>query len=327
MKCHKREPLPVLSSIEPVIAQGRWVEFHPEHVGTVVAQWMKTVVEPSEWGHPCHFFDGTEETVRWIFVLDVLNHCFWPRKGEPLWAVTYKGVSCSGYWGLAAALKHAMDRGIPITNAAFLSQMSANELSQILSGQGIIPLFEERLHNLRETGRILQAQCGGDVVRLIGGAEGSAVRAVGNIVSSFPSFRDEAIYRGRRVHFWKRAQLVVGDIHLAFSGKEWGDFFDIDCLTAFADYKLPQVLRELGVISYHRDLSRVVDQMEELAPGSEQEVEIRAMTILAVEEIKKALAMAGENVTSSELDNWLWHLGQLEPYRKKPYHRCRTIFY
>ena len=38
-------------------------------------------------------------------------------------------------------------------------------------------------------------------------------------------------------------------------------------LTAFADYKLPQVLRELGIISYHPELAARIDAMEYLQAG------------------------------------------------------------
>ena len=41
-----------------------------------------------------------------------------------------------------------------------------------------------------------------------------------------------------------------------FRGEGWGRFDDIGELTAFADYKLPQVLRELGILSYHPDLAK-----------------------------------------------------------------------
>jgi hypothetical protein len=56
-------------------------------------------------------------------------------------------------------------------------------------------------------------------------------------------------------------------------------------------------------------------------------VEIRAATIWAVEAFKKSFEKAGKKLNSAKIDNWLWQLGQLEPFRRKPYHRCRTIFY
>jgi hypothetical protein len=318
---------PVLDSIEKVVRESGWVSFHPEHIRPAVLEWSDLPEAQASWDHPPHYFDGGAETVRWIFVLDILNHCFWPDAGKPTWTVQYDGSSHSGYWGLAASLKRAMEEGIPLTEAEFLADISSADLERIFSGEGEIPLFHERLSNLREAGRALQSLWEGDIVHLIEAAQSSAVRAVKLIVSSFPSFRDQPLYNGRMTYFWKRAQIFAADLHAAFEGKAWGEFLDIAELTAFADYKVPQVLRELGVLSYHPDLARKIDSMELLEPGCEEEVEIRAMTVKAVEAFKEPFREVGKDITSIEIDNWLWQLGQLEPFRQRPYHRCRTIYY
>lgn len=319
--------LPVLPSVAPIVSKSRWVFFHPERIAAAVSEWGRSLQRTSSWEHTCHYFDGGEETVRWIFVLDVLNHCFWPDVGEPTWTVRYRNIPHSGYWGLAASLKRAVESGVPITRAEFLKDIPLERLKEVFAGEGQIPLLEQRLFNLREAGRILTSEWGGDIINLLKEAEGSATSLIRKVVSSFPSFRDEAIYRGRKVYFWKRAQIFAWDIHAAFGGKSWGYFEDIGKLTAFADYKLPQVLRVFGTISYDPDLARRIDSLQKLAPGSEEEVEIRAVTIWAVEELKRQFLEIGQRVTSTEVDNWLWQLGQLEPFRLKPYHRCRTIFY
>jgi hypothetical protein len=62
-------------------------------------------------------------------------------------------------------------------------------------------------------------------------------------------------------------------------------------------------------------------------PGSDEEIEIRAMTIHAVEALKKTLLKMGREASSVEIDSWVWQLGQLDLFRRRPYHRCRTIFY
>jgi hypothetical protein len=271
--------------------------------------------------------DGTEKTVRWVFILDILNHCFWPDIGEPTWEVTYGGKPYSGYYGLAASLKRAVEEGFPITDAEYLKDIPADDLRAIFSGTGEIPLFEARLANLREAGAVLLSEWKGDVVRLVEKAQGSAVRLARLVAASFPSFRDQAEYDGKTVYFWKRAQIFAADLHLTFDGKEWGNFHDMDQLTAFADYKLPQVLRELGIISYHPELAEKIDRREMLANGGREEVEIRAMTIWAVESLRGAFRQTGREANSMQIDNWLWRLGQLEPFRRRPYHRCRTVFY
>ncbi|MHC1741851.1 MAG: queuosine salvage family protein [Syntrophobacteraceae bacterium] len=319
--------LPVLGSIEPVVETFERVRLHPEAVDDALARWGHVLRDLPPWDRSLHFFDGTAETVRWIFVLDVLNHCFWPDPGQPTWSVTYRGESHSGYRGLAACLKRAMEASAPLTHAAFLETVSPAALSQIFAGEGQVPLFDERLANLREAGRELRDHWQGDIVHLLEAAGGSAVRTAQLVVDSFPSFRDEAVYDGHRLYFWKRAQIFASDVHHAFSGQDWGAFDDIDQLTAFADYKLPQVLRTLGILSYREDLEECVDGLVYLDPGGAEEVEIRAMTIHAVEIIRSRLEASGSRTSSARIDHWLWQLGQIEPFRKKPYHRCRTIYY
>jgi hypothetical protein len=321
------EGLPVLPTAERVVIQSRWVGRHPERLEAAVRQWGEHCPVQNTWDHPCHCFDGTAETVRWIFVLDVLNHCFWPDVGQATWTVTVEGREYSGYWALAASLKRAVGKGFRITDPEYLAELKRADLSQIFSGQGEIPLLEDRLVNLREAGRIILSHWQGDILHLLEETRGSAVETVRQVVASFPSFQDEVHYAGRKVFFWKRAQLLVADIHAAFGGKGWGEFNDFSALTAFADYKLPQVLRELGILSYEEELAGKVDLRECLAAGSDQEIEIRAMTIHAVEDLKKAFCRRGTVVTSAQVDQWLWQLGQIEAFRRRPYHRCRTIFY
>ena len=52
------------------------------------------------------------------------------------------------------------------------------------------------------------------------------------------------------------------------------------CPTPCADYRVPVVLRELGVLRYAPALAAAVDAKQELAPGSQEEVEIRAATVV-----------------------------------------------
>lgn len=317
----------VLISCRKVISQSRSVFFHPERICRAISEWGEPSASSPAWDHPCHFFDGGEGTVRWIFTLDVLNHCFWPDPGEPVWTVDYDGSPRSGYWGLAASLKRAMEGGVPITSPSYLSGLSGSDLASLFDGEGSIPMLEQRLNNLREAGNVILSRLGGDVVTLLDAVSGSAVRLVNSLVALFPSFGDSARYHGLDVSFLKRAQIFAYDLFTAFGGKGLGAFHDIAELTAFADYKLPQVLRALGIISYAPELSARIDALKNLLPGSEEEIEIRAMTVWCVEKIKEAFKERGRVVTSPEIDTWLWGLGQLEPFRKRPYHRCRTIFY
>jgi len=305
----------------------RWVSFHEEAISSAVSAWGHEVDPVAAWHHPCHPSGGGGETVQWIFVLDVLNHCFWPDRHEEVWSVEYRGHSHSGYWGLAASLRRALDEGVPICDAEFLLQMDRQSMEHLFRGKGSIPMLEARLGNLREAGEVLLHCWKGHVTHLLRECGQDAPSVVGKVVESFPSFRDESWWRGQKVYFWKRAQLFVSDVHQAFSGKGWGDFERLDRLTAFADYKLPQVLRELNIISYEKGLAERVDNLVLLEAGSAEEVEIRAATVWAVERLKSEFQRQGRMVDSAWVDNWLWNLGQRNEFRTRPYHRCRTIYY
>ncbi|MFP3870587.1 MAG: queuosine 5'-phosphate N-glycosylase/hydrolase [Syntrophobacteria bacterium] len=276
---------------------------------------------------PYHYFDGTLVTAQWIFVLDILNHCFWPDAGSAAWKIHYKGEILSGYWALAASLTRAMEEKIPIHRAETLAVLNRKTVDHIFRGRGEIPLLDERLANLQQAGQVLLDRFQGNFLHVLEEARGSATQLVLVVTAAFPSFNDTAAYRGKPVYFYKRAQLLTLDLWCAFSGKSWGALEDLDQLTAFADYKLPQVLRHLDIIRYTPELSRRIDNLVQLAPGSPEEVEIRLATIRAVELIRQELAQEGNAVTCAQLDNWLWTLGQRSAYRSRPYHRTRTVFY
>lgn len=72
-------------------------------------------------------------------------------------------------------------------------------------------------------------------------------------------------------------------------------------LTCFADYQVPKVLRGLGILVYAPKLQAMVDRGELLEQDSPMEVAIRAASIIACEMISKK-----KNVSSAELDFWLW---------------------
>lgn len=279
------------------------------------------------WDCHYHFCGDDGLTVSYLLVLDTLNFCFWPMHGEPRWEIVWKSNRISGYFGLAAALRQAMESGVPLASPDYLADLTVETLKALLGGQGSLPLLEDRVKNLNELGRLLSSDYDGKAIHLVEAAAHSTVELTRLLARQLTSYQDVAHYRNRKIYFYKRAQIFAADLYGAFGGKAWGDFFDVDQLTAFADYKLPQVLRHLGILRYGNELAEKVDGHVLLDPGSSEEVEIRANTIWAVENIRHALKEAGKKVIASDIDWMLWSLGQKDHYRKKPYHRTRTIFY
>ena len=103
------------------------------------------------------------------------------------------------------------------------------------------------------------------------------------LTSHFPSFDDSVPFGSTRLLFHKRAQLAPAMIHERWQGKGPGAFTDLEELTVSADYKLPQVLRKLGLIEYRNGLERMVDEGRVIPARSREENEIRAATIAAGE--------------------------------------------
>jgi hypothetical protein len=60
------------------------------------------------------------------------------------------------------------------------------------------------------------------------------------------------------VFFYKRAQIFVADVFGAFQGQGLGCFSDTGCLTMFADYRVPVVLRLKGILEYSPSLAAKV---------------------------------------------------------------------
>jgi hypothetical protein len=317
----------VLKTSKIVSEKSKAVWIDRQAVGRFVGKLQAEDIKAPPWDMYCHFFDGTEKTVAYLLVLDTINFCFWPPPGKTKWEIEYKSKRLSGYYALAASLKRAVESGIPLLNAEYLAGLSLDQLKYILGGHGEIQLLENRLIALNELGNILIKEYEGHAHRLVESAGYSALKLARLLAKKLASFNDIAEYRGHRIFFYKRAQIIAADLYGAFNGKKWGRFTDMDRLTAFADYKLPQVLRHLGILHYTGALAQKIDHEILIDAGCSEEIEIRSNTIQAVELIRRELVQKGKALMSFEIDWLLWNLGQDNKYNKKPYHKTLTIFY
>ena len=272
----------------------------------------------------------SERFLNYLLVLEALNFCFWDE--PPRWQVNYRGARHDGYWALAAALHRAIhEDGLPLWDAGFLAALEAEPLARLLRGEGRPPtLLAARLANLREVGQVLGERWEGRFANLVAACEGEAARLVERIVAEFPSFRDEAQWQGRSVRFYKRAQICVADLARLLLDHRLGRVAGLEALTAFADYKVPQVLRAEGILRLASGVAARVDRGEHLPAGGQEEVELRAATIWGCEWIVRALRKLGSRggpaPTAAGVDFLLWSAGQGNP-GLPPYHRTRTIFY
>lgn len=302
--------------------------------------------------HELHPQEANDAAIEWIFVVDSLNFSFWTPKDEPQFCVEYRGKHFTGYWALCAAINRGIERGIPLTDARFYSEIDEGTLRDVFRGaveipllkdRQEIPLLKERLEILHENGRILLHEYEGKFSNCIRSVS-SAHSLLSLIIHKFPSFRDACCYRGHHVSFYKRAQILIADIWACFKGQGIAHFEHIHSLTMFPDYRIPQVLQYFGVLEYSQELKDVLNRDHLIHHGSEFEVEIRGQSIYAVdllvETMKKLIAKENGNsdanhksatINSILVDFYLWDFRrqnvELIDSNTSPYHKTRCIYY
>jgi Potential Queuosine, Q, salvage protein family len=317
--------LGVLEDARFVAERARHVSLDPAAVEAVGADFARRRIAIPAWNDELHFTDRTPRTANYLLLLDALNFSFW---GEPRWYIEYRGRSLRGYWALAASLKRAIEEGTAVDDAAVMAGMTADQLRHVLRGTGDIPLFEQRLAHMHEVGNQLLALYDGQFTNAIAACRGSAVALAKLLARDFPNFEDVSPYEGRPIRIYKRAQILPADLYGAFGGQSWGAFHDIGELTAFADYKVPQVLEKLGILCYSPELEAQLRDGVVLPHHAPEEVEIRALTIWGVEQLRQAMARHGREAAAIEVDWLLWEMGlTIQPPQDKPYHLTRTTAY
>ncbi|RDX48572.1 hypothetical protein OH76DRAFT_1456170 [Lentinus brumalis] len=338
--------------------------------------------EPFSWEDP-----STHACLNWIFLISSLNFSFWseleglPGRYGVEWREGWDSdriVVHTGYWSLVAAVNRAIEDGIPITDPAFYADQTRCPDSLIThifrpAAQSIecIPLLHERIRILREVGSILCSHYGGSFYGFIEAfrrrydSRGSALQLVKMVADTFPSFRDEHTYNGQRVYIWKRTQILVAETWAAFYPEDSSQphpLFPagarIQELTMFADYRVPQILHHLRILSYPPTLVKLLNTRTPLASGSPEELSIRAASIVAVERVRREIiriiaderrvadgssdgedeADGDDTVSSVVIDFYLWDLAKrvegrpggvegVQSAAMLPIHRTRSIWY
>jgi len=290
---------PILEEIKFVVDNSKGVKINTLEIEKITKNFFKR-----SWGDILSVPLGKKQKIAFNFILASLNFSYW---GDPKWEIEYENKRLGGSKGMATSIVRT---GEKIFDPQFLKNLSEEEVKHIFRGNTVIPLLKERLEILRELGRVVCEEFGGDFENVINQDAGKMLEI---LTTKFSFFNDSTFYNNKKIHFHKKAQLLIGDLY------EMGLIDNVDDLTAFADYKIPLVLRKLGILVYSEELATLVDNKIEIIFGDPKEVEIRANMIWAVELIRKELG-----VTAMDVDHYLWLLSQ---GNTDPYHLTRTIYY
>ena len=337
---HKAVPLPpalcpcanVRRSCHLILSETHHVKISTQHLDelatTIVAQGAaSTEWDADGWHYTASNYKGDEQKERiflYVLALDAINFCFWPHPAS-------NESNSLEYDHLAMALtKVALDdsSGVYFFSPQHLATMTPCAMEAALKPHlqdHHLPNLPERCRLWNELGHALQASpFDGSALRMVALSQCDGPRLVNLLIQHLPGFRDEAIWRGRWVALYKRAQIAVGDLNAALQL----DLTNMDHLTTFADYRVPQVLRNAGVLEYSQALQDKVDSLLELDP--EEELSIRAGTVVVVDElVTRVNKVLSTNISAVMLDWHLWQVGEKLNVQGKlqPHHRVKTIFY
>jgi Potential Queuosine, Q, salvage protein family len=318
---------------------------------TALVQWDEEqwhYAPPLDWPESVR----TERVAGYILALDAINFCFWPTE-------SYEYVDLATTLTRAAQSDHDAQQAIVAADSDHtLASVSSGYVFTARNFEGMTveacrtlmeryhphgkvpPDLDKRCRLWNEVGKVLQTSFGGSVSTLLATAQGSAPALVQLLVEHFDGFRDccpiptssiDLATSGTMIHFYKRAQICVGDWNAALSL----NLSDMDQLTTFADYRVPQLLRHYSVLVYASSLAANIDARQELGVGTVEEVAIRACTVTAVELLVQELSTECNDGDKSQLwtavttDWYLWQVGERmqNDGALLPHHRVHTIYY
>ncbi len=259
-----------------------------------------------------HLLSGTREELAafWI-TLDAINF------GSGWFPTLRKRAGRSGYFTVADGIRDRFRARGPWP-AAELAQLTAQDVAAALGQDPEHELMLLFARSLNDLGWHLDAHHRGCFSALVDEAGGSVVALVERL-SGWASFADRSPYEELELPFLKRAQITAADLASAGVGR----FEDLERLTMFADNLVPHVLRLDGILRFDARTAERIQRGELIEHDSQEEVEIRACALHAVE----LLVAARPDSHAAQIDALLWRRGQDGRYKASPRHRSRCTAY
>jgi hypothetical protein len=259
-----------------------------------------------------HVVDGPPELrAAYFLTLDAINF------GSGWFPTLRKRDGRSGYFTVALGLRDRFTKH-GAWSAAELRALTAAEIAAALGQDPQHELMALFARSLNDLGARLGAEHGGRFIGPVEQAEGSAV-ALAERLAGWNCFADVSQYAGRRVPFFKRAQIAAADLHHAGAAS----FADLDRLTLFADNLVPHVLRLDGVLHFEPALTAHIEASMPIEHDSPEEVEMRACAVHAAE----LICGARPDLTAQQVDHLLWTKGGGYRYKAVPRPRARCTAY
>ncbi len=282
---------------------------------------IQEIIEGYRWNQEYQLASGSvQDFIDYVFTVDALN---FGSGFSPLWKARRKGTT---YTAVAAALTRLRENGTALS-AAWAAEVKRSDIAELLDCPDSFPLIGMYAESLQELGSWVVRTYGSyDSLIAALPKNGKAAAIVELLTSNLSCFNDCSVYNGTTVYFYKRAQILVSDLHLALGPASPFTADDISSLTAFADNLVPHVLRREGVLVYDAKLLQRINNRELLEAGSACEIELRAAAVNGVERLVAIINKERQTgAAPAMLDAYLWKRGQL--FKDEPRHLTKSFFY
>lgn len=309
--------------LENIIQSCKYVSENSKHVSIneeKLNQFVKGIdnIKMEHWlsSSPFGLLELPVETIiNFLLIYESIDFSFW---GSPKWSIE----TTSGKLDGSIALLYALLNYVKKEKTTDFSNISTEKFSNILKGTPEIPLLEKRFKIIKEVSTIVNKKMQGNFYQYIKHIT-SDKELFEIIINSFPNFKDERTYNNKTIYFYKLAQLLTSDILHIREEKEQIKV-DYTHLVGCADYKIPQVLRGLGILNYNDELLKIVDNQIEIPVNSVYEVEIRANMITVIDMINKKLDY---KYSRMDINDYLFMQKKNKNLTLKPYHLTRNTNY
>lgn len=262
-----------------------------------------------------------KEWILLAFIIESMNFCFWQK---PKWKIEYHGDIVSGSNALFYSVIREVENNSKFLNVEYLYNLTKEDFEKIFEAvEGNVPLIDERYSNFKEVVNFVYNNNNfyNDLYNIK-----SDVELLNYITSNLTSFDDKSMYKGKIIHFNKRATLLANDLFY-MSETIRKNLGNVNNLSGCADYGIPRTFRDYGILKYSKELKELIDNEKEILHDSEMEIEIRANMLYVIELIKEELKNNNILINSVELDNLIWWIGKKNKDRKSVAHHTITIFY
>jgi hypothetical protein len=316
---------PVLDSVLPVVETARDVSIDLDRLADHAGWMAYEELPPPAFILPFPLELDRDGIVDFVLTATCVNFAFTDFATRQRWEVVHDGRVLADADGMHFCLRRALAEDVPVLDGPWLAEVTEDDLRRIFrGGNAELQLLDERARIWREVGATLVQHYDGRFSNVFDSA-GSCAELLDILTRDFPRFDDTATYEGETVRFWKLAQLSVWILQATLPGGT--GFDDLHRLTAFADYIVPAALRVLGITHYSDELEAAVREGRLIEASSSWEVEIRAHTIYACDELTRRvneLRPPELRAIVPQVDARLW-----VPFHRThyPHHLTRTVFY